>query len=116
MVNSDIFKRDIESSETVTTLPYFGTIERSRHDSISSSTSNSGDEPNATLSTLGRASGRRKKFLQIFDGYRQSENLIKDSNVFLNDDGITWDWEIITTILIRVRFDRSDMAGDDPCF
>lgn len=103
-MNSEIFKRDIESSETVTTLPFFGTMERSRHDSISSSTSNSGDEPNATLSTLGRASGRGKKFLQRFDSYRESENLIKNSNVFLNDDGITWDWEIITTILIRVRF------------
>lgn len=101
MVHSDMFKRDIESSETVQPLPLFTTIERLRHDSISSSTSNSGDEPNVSISTLGRASGRGKKFLQIFDSYRQSETLIKDSNVFLNDDGITWDWEIIATILIR---------------
>lgn len=106
IVNSDIFKREIESSDAATTLPFFGTSERSRHDSVGSSTSNSGDEPNLSnisgISTLGRVSLKRKKFLHLFDSYRQSENLMKESNVFGNDDGKTWDWEIITTILTRV--------------
>lgn len=106
IVNSNIFKREIESTDAATALPFFGTSERSRHDSVGSSTSNSGDEPNLSnisgISTLGRVSMKRKKFLHLFDSYRHSENLMKESNVFGNDDGKTWDWEIITTILTRV--------------
>lgn len=106
IVNSDIFKREIESTDAATTLPFFGSTERSRHDSVGSSTSNSGDEPNLSnisgISTLGRVSLKRKKFLHLFDSYRQSENLMRESNVFGNDDGKTWDWEIISTILTRV--------------
>lgn len=106
IINSDMFQREIESSEVVPLLPFFASMERSRHDSVGSSTSNSGDErssANLSISTLGRqVSLKRKKFLYMFEGFRQHESLMKDSNVFLNDDGISWDWEIITTILIRV--------------
>lgn len=106
IVNSDIFKREIESTESAAAVPFFGASERSRHDSVGSSTSNSGDEPNISnisgISTLGRVSLKRKKFLHLFDSYRHSENLMKESNVFANDDGKSWDWDIITTILARV--------------
>lgn len=79
----------------------YGILERSRYDSVGSSTSNSGDEPNSqTLNR--RGSMKKKKFLQFIDGLRQSENLMKESNVFANDDGMTWDWDIITTIFTKV--------------
>lgn len=45
---------------------------------------------------------KKKKFLQLIDGLRQSENLMKESNVFANDDGMSWDWDIITTIFTKV--------------
>lgn len=102
IINTDTFKREIDSSET-NQLPFFGANERSRHDSVGSSASNSGDEPNTSMtSTLGKVGLKRKKFLQLFESYRQSESLMKESNVLANDDGKTWDWEIITTILTRV--------------
>lgn len=79
----------------------YGIVERSRYDSVGSSTSNSGEEPNTnTLSR--RGSMKKKKFLQFIDGLRQSENLMKESNVFANDDGMSWDWDIITTIFTKV--------------
>lgn len=108
IINSNIFKREIETSEFANaSLPFFGASERSRTDSVGSSTSNSGDEPNtSTVSTLGRVGHglKRRRFLYLFESYKQSENLMKESNVFANDDGKTWDWEIITTILIRVSY------------
>lgn len=80
----------------------YGTLERSRYDSVGSSTSNSGEEPNSqTLSR--RGSMKKKKFLYLIDGHRQSDNLMKESNVFANDDGKTWDWEIISTIFSKVN-------------
>lgn len=104
IVNSNTFKREIETTEFSNNLPpLFGSSDRSRHDSVGSSTSNSGDEPNAsTMSTLGRVGLKRRRFLYLFESYKQSEHLMKESNVFANDDGKTWDWEIITTVLIRV--------------
>lgn len=100
IINSPIFKREIESSEITIQPPMYGILERSRYDSVGSSTSNS-DEPNSqTLSR--RGSIKKKKFLQFIDGLRQSENLMKESNVFANDDGMTWDWDIISTIFTKV--------------
>lgn len=91
-------------------LPLLSTSERSRYDSVGSSTSNSGDEPNTSgLSTLGRVSLKRKKLFYLFDGYRQSENLMKQSNVLASNDAKTWDWEIITTILIKVSNRNNDI-------
>lgn len=79
----------------------YGILERPRYDSVGSSTSNSGEEPNSqTLNR--RGSMKKKKFLQFIDGLRQSENLMKESNVFANDDGMTWDWDIISTIFTKV--------------
>lgn len=84
-----------------TQQPIYDTVGRSRYDSVGSLTSNSGDEPNShTLNR--RGSMKKKKFLQLIDGLRPSENLLNESNVFANDDGKTWDWEIITTIFTRV--------------
>lgn len=100
-MNSPIFKREIESSETIVQPQPYDTMERSRYDSVGSSTSNSGEEPNSqTLNR--RGSLKRKKFLYLIDGNRQSDNLMKESNVFANDDGKTWDWEVITAILEKV--------------
>lgn len=79
----------------------YGILERSRYDSVGSSTSNSGEEP-STQTLNRRGSMKKKKFLQFIDGLRQSENLMKESNVFANDDGMTWDWDIITTIFTKV--------------
>lgn len=101
IVNSPTFKREIEPNELPTQQPPYGTIERSRYDSVGSSTSNSGDEPN-TQTLNRRGSIKNKKFLQFIDGLRPGENLINESNVFANDDGKTWDWEIITTIFTKV--------------
>lgn len=83
-------------------------MERSRYDSVGSSTSNSGEEPN-TQTLNRRGSMKKKKFLQLIDGLRQSENLMKESNVFANDDGMTWDWDIISTIFIKVNFSPFEM-------
>lgn len=102
IINSPIFKREIESGEVnIQPPPMYGILERSRYDSVGSSTSNSGDEPN-TQTLNRRGSIKKKKFLQFIDGLRQSENLMKESNVFANDDGMTWDWDIITTIFTKV--------------
>lgn len=79
----------------------YATVERSRYDSVGSSTSTSGDEPNGTALNR-RGSIKKKKFMQLIDGLRPSENLMNESNVFGNDDGKTWDWEIITTIFTKV--------------
>lgn len=79
----------------------YGILERRRYDSVGSSTSNSAEEQHSqTLSR--RGSIKKKKFLQLIDGLRQSENLMKESNVLANDDGISWDWDIITTIFTKV--------------
>lgn len=101
MINSPLFKREIESSDLTNPAPVYGTLERSRYDSVGSSTSTSGEEPN-TQTLNRRGSIKKKKFMQLIDGLRQSENLMKESNVFANDDGMSWDWEIISTIFTKV--------------
>lgn len=101
IINSPIFKREIETTETNIQPPMYGILERRRYDSVGSSTSNSAEESHSqTLSR--RGSIKKKKFLQLIDGLRQSENLMKESNVLANDDGISWDWDIITTIFTKV--------------
>lgn len=70
---------------------------------MGSSTSNSGEEPN-TQTLNRRGSMKKKKFLHLIDVPRPSENdLMKASNVFANEDGKSWDWEIITTIFTKVN-------------
>lgn len=103
IVNTPMFKREIELNESSTQQSqYGGTMERSRYDSVGSSTSNSGDEPNSQTLNRRGSMKKKQKFLQLIDGLRPNENLIHESNVFANDDGKTWDWEIITTIFTRV--------------
>lgn len=102
IVNSPMFKREIEPNESSTQQSQYGTMERSRYDSVGSSTSNSGDEPNSQTFNRRGSMKKKQKFLQLIDGLRPNENLITESNVFANDDGKTWDWEIITTIFTRV--------------
>lgn len=81
-----------------------GTLERRRHDSVGSSTSTSGDERSGlSLATLKRASIRRHKILQFFDNCKQSERLLRESNVLQIEDGQTWDWEIIVAILNVIK-------------
>lgn len=99
--NSHLFKREIESSDKLT-LQSIKLMERSRLDSIGSSTSNSGDEPYITGNITLRGGLKKKKILNLFDGNRQSESLMKESNIFTNDDGKKWDWEIIITLLSKV--------------
>lgn len=106
MINSRIFKREINTQDTLNILPpLLGTLERRRHDSVSSSTS--GGEETSSLPTISskRASmrSRRKKLFHFFESLKEIERLIKDSNVLLNQDGNTWDWEIVIAIL-RVIF------------
>ncbi|XP_055313742.1 rapamycin-insensitive companion of mTOR isoform X2 [Sitodiplosis mosellana] len=100
IINSPVFKREIESTEININPPMYGILERSRYDSVGSSTS--GEEP-STQTLNRRGSMKKKKFLQFIDGLRQSENLMKESNVFANDDGMTWDWDIITTIFTKTN-------------
>lgn len=77
-------------------------FERTRYDSVSSSTSYDGDvSQNHTLSRYG--SIRRNRFLHLIDPPRANESdLLKASNVFANEDGKSWDWDIITIIFQRV--------------
>lgn len=100
MINSKIFRHDIFPIEEVLMFTRNGTMERRRHDSVGSSTSTSGDERSGlSLASLKRASLRRHKILQFFDNCKQSERLLRESNVLQIEDGQTWDWEIIIAIL-----------------
>lgn len=94
----------MESSDKLT-LQSIRLLERSRLDSVGSSTSNSGDEPNISGTSTLRGGLRKKKMLNLFDGNRQTESLMKESNIFTNDDGKKWDWEIIIALLNKVRRD-----------
>lgn len=103
-MNSPLFKRDIETN-TETELPSsFGSMlfERSRYDSVSSSTSNDPDD--LQTSTLNRyGSMRRNKLLHLIDTPRSNDHdLFKATNVFASDDGKSWDWDIITIIFQKV--------------
>lgn len=104
IVNSPLFKREIETNKETELPSAFGSIifERSRYDSVSSSTSNDADE--SQTSTLNRyGSIRRSKLLNLIDTPRSNEHdLLKATNVFANDDGKSWDWDIITIIFQKV--------------
>lgn len=67
-------------------------------DSFSSSNSASGPDEGSSL-TSKRPSLKRYKFLRILDSAKESERLVKHSNVLAEDDGNKWDWEIVTAIL-----------------
>lgn len=77
-------------------------IEKPRHDSVGSSTSTSGGDEPSVAGTLKRASIKRN-FIQLFGSHKLSERVLRESNVLLNDDGKTWDWDVILAIL-RVCF------------
>lgn len=91
--------------------PKLNTIERKRLDSVGSNqsiTPEVKDEnvlSSSFLSGIKRSSIRRTKLLNIFDGYKESDRLIKLSNVSSNQDVGTWDWEIVVAIF------KSDLLG-----
>lgn len=109
LINSRTFRREISSQENFNILPpLLGTLERRRHDSFSSSHSGGEDSSTSQSQSMKRSSlrsRRRLKLLHFFDSLKEIERLIKDSNVLLNKDGNTWDWEIIIAIF------RSDVIG-----
>lgn len=102
LINSRTFRREISSQENFNILPpLLGTLERRRHDSFSSSHSGGEDSSTSQSQSMKRSSlrsRRRLKLLHFFDSLKEIERLIKDSNVLLNKDGNTWDWEIIIAI------------------
>ncbi|XP_037816868.1 rapamycin-insensitive companion of mTOR isoform X1 [Lucilia sericata] len=71
-----------------------GTLERPRHDSVSSS-----DESNSQSSSTRRSSFRLKCKLLPFLENIKVNRLIKESNVLNAKDGSGWEWEIISTII-----------------
>lgn len=103
-MNSPLFKREIDTNDDNEVSSSYRSIifERSRYDSVSSSTSNDGDE--SQMNTLNRyGSIRRSKLLHLIDAPRSNEtDLLKATNVFANEDGKSWDWDIITIILQKV--------------
>ncbi|XP_055383093.1 rapamycin-insensitive companion of mTOR isoform X2 [Condylostylus longicornis] len=131
LVHSRIFKREINTQYELSNIlpPLLNTIERRRLDSVSSSASGgdetiisssmntSGHHSTLTSSSLPSSSSgsglmkrssfrvKRKKISQFFEGLREFDRLIKDSNVLVHADGNQWDWEIVIAIL------RSDAIG-----
>lgn len=83
-------------------------MERRRHNSVGSS-SLSGepkDDLNSSFTAgIKRTSLKRNKLFQFFDGMKESERFIRLSNVLLNQDGSSWDWDIIVAIF------RSEILG-----
>lgn len=106
IVNSPIFKREIETKEDndLSSSSQSMVFERTRYDSVSSSASYDGDvSQNHTLNRYG--SIRRNKLLHLIDPPRSNESdLLKASNVFANEDGKSWDWDIITIIFQKVSY------------
>jgi hypothetical protein len=113
LIHTRIFKRDINSQEAPAPPPIkYSTMERSgrkRHDSASSNASGgvgtlsdvgSYDAKDENASLFLGTSGRRNrsKLLQIFE-IRESERLMRESNVLINHESIVWDWDIVITIL-----------------
>lgn len=117
IIHTKVFKREISHHDpTIYFVNKYGTLERRRLDSIGTSTNTAGAlDIRADESLVGGAVGsstgglkqrpsgvKRYKFLQFFDSLKESERLIRLSNVLLNQDGTTWDWDVIIAIL-KVR-------------
>lgn len=109
-----MFKREISSQDSTTFPIKHGPQERPRFDSIGSNTSSTTPEPRDDLNTssflpsIKRASMKRNKIFNFFDSSKESERLIKLSNVLLNQDGTAWDWDIVITILKSDILSKSD--------
>lgn len=78
-------------------------MERRRHNSVGSSSLTGGGEQKDDLNSsftagIKRTSLKRNKLFQFFDGMKESEKFIRLSNVLLNQDGSSWDWDIIVAI------------------
>lgn len=114
VINTKIFKREISSQENITFPLKSGTLERQRVDSVGSNTSSTTPEPRDDMNTsnflpgIKRSSMRRNKIFTFFDSSKESERLIKLSNVLLNQDGTAWDWDTVVIILKCDMLIRSD--------
>lgn len=60
------------------------------------------------LAGIKRSSFRRNKIYNFFDGLKEPERMLRLSNVLTNQDGATWDWEIIIAILKSETFSKID--------
>jgi rapamycin-insensitive companion of mTOR len=131
LIHTRIFKRDINSQEiaAATTTSKYSTLERSgrkRQDSVSSNASGG----LGTLSDLGSnydvfedsmilflgTTGRRtrSKLLNLFE-IRESERLMRESNVLFSNDSV-WDWDIVITILkLMTKKKMSTKMDDNQC-
>lgn len=105
IINSKIFKREIDANDQIgmawlTTAQSSSSGERTRLDSIGSSTSTS-FEGHSEGSRTKRAlnSIKRNKLRHFLEHFRHGERLLRYSNVLSNEDGKAWDWEIIIAIL-----------------
>lgn len=114
LINTRLFKREINTQENLHQPNKYGTIERKRHDSFTSTSTAGGisnsdrDEflhSNSSSGSNKRSSLRKSKLLNFFDNVKESEKLMKQSNVLMNKDGQTWDWDIIIALLrVTIKF------------
>lgn len=108
LIDSRIFKRDINTKDYIILPKKRLTIERRRYDSVGSSSlneeSDGGKDGTGSTSSVKGISLKRNKLLQFFDNTKEYERLIKDSQVLISAD-TDWDWDIVITLL------RSDLLG-----